>query len=123
VARKAEEAVLNDSERWSATLLFQETTQDGELETVVNSEDHGALISVDLKRPLGQPLNLVSLVYKDRHDPFHKHVIKSKAACRFIRDFVRRKALPVLEENRARRRRERDQDSMELAEMKRKYLP
>jgi hypothetical protein len=120
-----EEAMLRNSRHWSASLHFQETTSDGELQTSVDSDVHTAIVSVYLRPGPGRTLELAHLVYTDGQDPFCTSParVKSRISVEFVRDYVRRRALPVAKENLARRERERAQNEKRLADMRRKYVP
>jgi hypothetical protein len=118
-----QERVYANNERWSAVLLFNEPNEDGVLGTMVTANAHFASVSVEQTRPIGQPIALARYAYSDgfeRLDP--RHVKKSRTTVRYIRDYVRRRALPELERARAERAAEQQLKARELEVLQRKYL-
>ena len=123
----AEEAVLADRADWEATLLFAEPTDDGKLGTVVLGHAHAVVLSVEFTPPVGPSVTLAQFHFTDGKDPFvlrhHTHVLASKATVRFVRDYVRRRSLPYLQDARARRAIEAERNENALAALRQKYIP
>lgn len=123
-----QEMIRADRGAWAMCLEFLESVEDGKLRTKVGWQPHLATIEVKLDRGGDDEVTLARLSYTDTKAIVERATetgtsIKSRATIQFVREWVRRMALPELDAAAAQRRAQHDHETAEETALRKKYLP
>ncbi|MGA3163938.1 MAG: hypothetical protein ABSD77_07075 [Verrucomicrobiota bacterium] len=115
-------SVLKDVNEWWLEMNLVRRVEDGELTTFIYSSSDAATINIRLNTEV-----LVERSYRNRREshlkpPAWRYEV-SPATVKFVREWVRRKALPQIESKLSRQQALAQKHATEVELMRKKYLP